>query len=171
MTPEPTWPAVRQRIVGLWPKFEPTDAEASLIASRLSGLRMRWLDEAVSNYRCECTSTVFRLAELLEHYRRIANTGIEVETKAKVVDHAKRRAEELEAIERDAAQARRWLGTQPRAEVAMAVQRLRQMGWIKPAPLPARFEDWAGNTAMMVMARMQIDTEERHAGAGGNDAG
>lgn len=170
MTSEPTWPTVRQRIVGLWPKFEPTDAEASLIASRLSGLRMRWLDEAVSNYRCECTSTVFRLAELLEHYRRIANTGNELATKAKVIDQPKRRAEEREEIERDAAQARQWLGTQPRAEVAMAVQRLRQMGWIKAAPLPARFEEWADNTAMMVMARMQIDNEQRKLWEGGNNA-
>ena len=75
-----TWEANRQRINGLWPRYQPTEEERRLAVGRLSGLNQRWLSAAIDDYRTECTSTVFRLSELLAVYRRIANTGATRET-------------------------------------------------------------------------------------------
>ena len=74
-----SWDEVRRRINGLWPRYEPTPEERELTVRRLSALNQRWLAVAVDDYRASNGSTVFRLAELLDHYRRIANAGEERE--------------------------------------------------------------------------------------------
>lgn len=159
MDVRPTWTQVAAKIAGLWPRYEPTDAERALIVSRLSGLRMDWLDKAVEDYRVANSSTVFRLAELLECYKRIANTG---ESPAGAPRASTRQQVEADQRrhEEDAAQAREWLATQPRADIAAAVAWLRQQGWIGPAPLPPRVAEWRANTAMLVQARMQVAAEQ-----------
>lgn len=156
---KPTWTQVAAKIAGLWPRYEPTDAERALIVSRLSGLRMDWLDKSVEDYRVANSSTVFRLAELLEHYKKIANAGesplapTRTAVRQQVQDDQRRHDE-------DAEQAREWLATQPRAEIAAAVQWLRQQGWLGATPLPPRVADWRSNAALMVQARMQVAAEQ-----------
>jgi len=148
----PTWATVRERITGLWPKYQPTDAERALIANRLSSLRMDWLNAAVESYRCADSSTVFRLADLLEHYRRIANSGSsQAAPRAESAETRRARQEDERKAEAEAARA--WLLTQPRTNVAQAVQSLRAMRMLGSAQLPARVQDWSDSQALMVLAR------------------
>lgn len=161
MDVRPTWEQVRLKINGLWPRFDPTEAERQLIVSRLSKLEMRWLDAAVESYRCETSSTVFRLAELMEHYKRISSTG---ESKGKMPSapsEVMAKAElHREEHERDAAAARAWLATQPRDRVASAIKRLRETGWVGRDPIPSDFAAWKSNTALAVRARIELDEQE-----------
>jgi len=150
---EPTWSDVRQRINGLWPKYQPTDAEAALIAQRLSGLRMRWLDAAVESYRCADPSTVFRLADLLAHYQRIAQSG-EPRTAAAEQRPSARAAQWEAERKADAERCRRQLAQAPRADVAAAVARLRKDGWLGGQPLPARVGEWSDTHALIVFAAL-----------------
>ena len=163
MESQPTWDSVRGKINGLWPRFEPTDAERQLIRDRLAKLNPRWLDAAVDAYRCETASTVFRIAELLEHYRRIANTGAErADVKPSPMDT---RADDERRVASDHAASVRTLRTAPRDEVAAVVRDLRGRGWIGAEQLPANFADWRRSTAMIVCAAW----ESRYNGHTAND--
>lgn len=149
---EPTWASVRARINGLWPRYQPTDAEAALIAQRLSGLRMRWLDAAVESYRCSDSSGVFRLADLLSHYQRIAQSG---EARSTEVDRPSARTQQwADDRKDDAERCRRQLAQAPRAEVAAAVERLRKDGWLGGHALPARVAEWTDTHALIVFAAL-----------------
>lgn len=154
MNEEPTWSAVRQRIVGLWPKYQPTDEEAGLIAQRLSGLRMRWLDAAVESYRCSDPSSVFRLADLLSHYSRIASDG--ERRKAAEPASTMRSPEWQEERRRDADRCRTELRSSGRDAVAQAVAALRAGGWLSSRQLPARIEEWTDTDALLVAASMRL---------------
>ena len=156
VTEQPTWHEVSRKIVGLWPRYEPTDAERALISQRLQSLRMRWLDAAVDQYRCESASTVFRLAELLAHYQRIAATG-EPSRRAPQSDREAERVAERQAVERDADTARTRLSEIERTKVANAVRELRSRGWLGARPLPSRIAEWPSQTAMMVLAFIEVD--------------
>jgi hypothetical protein len=151
MEREPNWDDVRVRINGLWPRYEPTDTERQLISDRLSRLNARWLLAAVDSYRCDTASGVFRIAELLEHYRRIANTGAERAAVAKA-SPAATRADDERRVASDHTAAIRTLRAAPRDHVAAVVRELRGRGWITDAQLPARVEDWRRSTCMMVCA-------------------
>ena len=157
----PTWQQVAAKIAGLWPRFEPTPAERELIVSRLSNLRTDWLDMAVEEYRVGNSSTVFRIAELMEIYKRIANAGDSVMATTRTNARQQVQEDLQRKHDEDAAQARDWLATQPRAEIAAAVQWLRQQGWLTSAPLPARMTEWRTNTALIVQARMQVAGNSR----------
>lgn len=164
MESQPTWDSVREKINGLWPRFEPTDAERQLIRDRLAKLNPRWLDAAVDAYRCETASTVFRIAELLEHYRRIANTGAERAAVAKSSPETAR-ADDERRVSADHAAAVRTLRAAPRDQVADVVRELRGRGWIGAEQLPANFADWRRATAMIVCAAW----ESRYNGQTAND--
>lgn len=159
-----TWNDVRERINGLWPRYEPTPTERQLISDRLSKLNARWLLAAVDAYRCETASTVFRIAELLEHYRRIANTGAERAAAAKSSPAAARADDERRAAD-DHAAAIRTLRAARREHVAEVVRELRGRRWITDAQLPPRVEDWRRATAMIVCAAY----ESRYNGHAAND--
>lgn len=148
-TESPTWETVRQRINGLWSRYKPTEEERALIVRRLSGLNQRWLDAAVDSYFAASTSTVFRLAECLEHYRRIANAGEERATAARAAQGGS--AVEWNAErERDRQEAIRALSEAPREEVRAAVEWLRAKRFISDKPLPARFEEWRTTPLLFV---------------------
>jgi len=152
MDVKPTWDDIRVKVNGLWPRFEPTDAERALIATRLSSLNMRWLDAAIDEYRCESSSTVFRIAELLDIYKRIANTG----ERSTARPRQERQAENLLAeLERDEAECRAWLESRPRDEIAAVVRELRTAGWISDRQLPPRVSDWPRQAVVVVTARMR----------------
>lgn len=148
-TESPTWETVREQINGLWSRFQPTDAERALIVRRLSGLNQRWLLAAVESYRTASSSTVFHIAECLEHYRRIANAG---EERAQ----SRRNATGGDAVDwraqrdRDRLEALRTISAAPREEVRAAVEWLRGKGFISAQPLPGRFEDWRTTPLLFV---------------------
>lgn len=152
---EPTsWDEMRRRINGLWPRYEPTPEERELAVRRLSSLNQRWLAVAVDEYRAANASTVFRLAELLDHYRRIANAGEERES-ARAKPRADVRRDEW-AVERarDHAAALRELARVDRARVARAVASLRSKGWISTKPLPSDLAEWPISSVLFVHAAL-----------------
>ena len=163
-----TWSANRARINGLWPKYEPTDAERELANQRLAGLRQDWLAAAVDSYRCECSSTVFRLAELLEHYRRIANAGDDVKLKRANQDRAAERVRERDALKQDREQCVAELRRTTRADVAAAVKRLRAIGWLSDRPLPPDVSEWTDPQVFMVCAALSSCYDGQNASAGRN---
>ena len=150
-----TWEANRQRINGLWPRYQPTEEERRLAVGRLSGLNQRWLSAAIDDYRTECTSTVFRLSELLAVYRRIANTGATRETSTAKKSPDAERAELVATLERDRAQCVERLRLEPRERVAAAVQRMRAAKWIPNEPLPARYDEWTRAHVFIVCAALE----------------
>lgn len=164
----PTWDAIRDRINGLWPRWRPTDAERELTVRRLSGLRMRWLDAAVESYRVASDSTVFRLAELLEHYRRISTAGEQRDAASGAATReptpAQKAAQWQRERERDHVAALAFLRGIDRAEVARIVGELRAAGWIGAEPLPPKFEDWTVSTCLIVHARFTLGYTVRVAG-------
>ena len=149
-----TWETNRQKINGLWPRYQPTDEERRLAVGRLSGLNQRWLSAAIDDYRAECTSTVFRLSELLNVYRRIANTGAACRVAPATNPQAERdrlaaelEADQIRCIER--------LRSTPRERVADAVVRMRAAKWLPNQPLPARYEDWTRPHVFIVCAALE----------------
>ena len=157
MDVNPTWDEIRQRIVGLWPKFNPTDAERSLIADRLSRLNRRWLSVAVEEYRCESSSTVFKVAELLVIYKRISSTGSFSEARSIERDPKARKQADEDALARDEVVCRRELQETERGRIAKAVADLRQAGWIRAAKLPPRLEEWTRQQVFLVVARLRSE--------------
>jgi hypothetical protein len=152
------WQDVKAKITGLWPRYEPTDAERDLIASRLVNLNQKWLDQAVDEYRCENSSTVFRLAELLEVYRRIANAG--ENRMVKVVETpTEQRARWAREVADDARGCRQYLAKQGREELVEAIAWLRKNGWLKHGQLPGRVSEWDDGTVLKVAARV-MDQQE-----------
>ena len=163
MTETMQWDAIRRRINGLWPRHDWTDAERELAVRRLSSLNPRWLEAAVDEYRSESTSTVFRLAELLERYKRIANAG-EAGAAPKA---AQRQGEERERWTaertRDHAVALSEIRRFDRQQVAEAVADLRAKGWVSAVPLPSNFADWPISSLLFVHARLTLDRIPRSA--------
>ena len=153
----PTWPANRARINGLWPRYEPTDAERELTVSRLSNLNQRWLAAAIDAYRCATASTVFRLAELLDHYRAIANTGESRTTRQPTQSPERRQADALAELEHEREQCIARLRTMPRADVAAMVAELRKAGWLALSrQLPGDFAEWPRHAVFAVCARADL---------------
>lgn len=149
-----TWETNRQRINGLWPRYQPTEEERRLAVGRLSGLNQRWLSAAIDDYRAECTSTVFRLSELLAVYRRIANTGATRQAAPATNPQAER--DRLAAdLEADRARCVERLRTTPRDRVADAVRRMRDTKWLPREPLPARYDDWTRAHVFIVCAALE----------------
>jgi len=155
-THAPTWADVRERIVGLWSKFQPTEAERQLIADRLSRLNPRWLLAAVEEYRCESSSPVFKLAEVLAIYKRISSQGTLSGSKPQGMTPAARRAQEMADLEADERRCRTELAGTPRDEIAQAVRDLRAAGWIRQPQLPARLEDWSRQQVFLCVARLRM---------------
>lgn len=150
-----TWDANRQRINGLWPRYQPTDDERRLAVGRLSNLNQRWLAAAIDDYRVECTSTVFRLSELLAIYRRIANTGAVRETAAAKPNPDAERERVAVELEADRARCVERLRAAPRDRVAAAVQRMRAAKWLPAEPLPGRYDDWNRSHVFIVCAALE----------------
>lgn len=150
-----TWETNRQRINGLWPRYQPTDDERRLAVGRLSSLNQRWLAAAIDDYRVECTSTVFRLSELLAVYRRIANTGAVRESAAPKKSPDAERADLVATLERDRARCVERLRVEPRDRVAAAVQRMRAAKWLPAEPLPPRYDDWTRAHVFIVCAALE----------------
>jgi len=153
MTDQPTWETNRIRINGLWSRYNPTPEEREFIVRRLSALNQRWLDAAIDSYRAASASTVFHCAELLEHYRRIANTGAERAT-ARRTDHDAIRSQWAAELERDRTEAIRALRKLDRSRIREAVDALRAAGWIGREPLPGKFEDWRDSALFGVYNRL-----------------
>jgi hypothetical protein len=153
MNEPPTWEDVRRKINGLWSRYDPTPEEREFITRRLSSLNQRWLDAAVEAYRAASASGVFHIAELLEHYRRIANTGTEREARKRSPDgsDAARWAAERE---RDRLEAIAVLERADRDSIRTAVAELRAEGWIGREPLPTRFAEWGTNALFAVQSRL-----------------
>lgn len=153
MNEAPTWEDVRRKINGLWSRYDPTPEEREFITRRLSSLNQRWLDAAVETYRASSSSGVFHIAELLEHYRRIANTGTERETRKRDPEggDAARWAAERE---RDRVAAIAFLERSDRERIRAAVGELRKTGWLSPDPLPTRFDEWGTNSLFAVQSRL-----------------
>jgi len=161
-----TWRSNRDRIVGLWPKFQPTDEERKLIADRLANLNQRILAAAVVEYRCANSSIIFKLADLLDIYRRIAATGT-AEKRAQAETPAARRRREEEELAEDEKRCRRILAGTDRRTIADAVSELRATGWIRQATLPARIEEWTRQQVFLVVARISF-TQPASMPAGGH---
>jgi len=151
-----TWETNRQRINGLWPRYQPTDDERRLAVGRLSNLNQRWLAAAIDDYRVECTSTVFRLSELLAVYRRIANTGATRETVAAKPNPDAERERVASELETDRARCVERLRAAPRDMVADAVRRMRATKWLPAEPLPARYEEWTRAHVFIVCAALEM---------------
>lgn len=154
----PTWRTNRERINGLWPKFTPTDEERKLIAERLANLNQRILLTAVDEYRCANSSIIFKLADLLDIYRRIAATGAQL-ARRPAEDPASRRMREEEELRRDEDRCRRRLSSTDRASIASAVDDLRRSGWIRSQKLPARIDEWTRQQVFLVVARLDLGTD------------
>jgi hypothetical protein len=150
-----TWETNRQRINGLWPRYQPTDDERRLAVGRLSNLNQRWLAAAIDDYRVECTSTVFRLSELLAVYRRIANTGNAREAAKPQKSPDAERADIVATLERDRARCVERLRIEPRDRVADAVARMRAAKWLPVEPLPAKIEEWQRAHVFIVCAALE----------------
>ena len=150
-----TWETNRQRINGLWPRYQPTDDERRLAVGRLSNLNQRWLAAAIDDYRVECTSTVFRLSELLAVYRRIANTGNAREAAKPQKSPDAERADIVATLERDRARCVERLRVEPRDRVADAVARMRAAKWLPAEPLPAKIEEWQRAHVFIVCAALE----------------
>lgn len=159
-----SWDEVRRRINGLWPRYEPTPEERELTVRRLSALNQRWLAVAVDDYRASNGSTVFRLAELLDHYRRIANAGEEREAARTTPKPKAQRDDWTQQRARDHAAALAELARMDRARIGRAVQSLRSRGWISASPLPANLNEWPISSVLFVHAALTVGTIEAAAG-------
>jgi hypothetical protein len=149
-TTPPNWQTNRDRINGLWPRFEPTAAERELINARLANLNHEWVRDAIDAYRCASGSTVFRVAEFLDIYRATANASAERHAaQTSYPDRVRDRAVELAA---DRAACMQRLDATPRDDIARAVVALRYSGWLSNKPLSPRYEDWRDSDIFVVVA-------------------
>ena len=149
-TTAPNWQTNRDRINGLWPRFDPTPAERELITARLADLNPECVRDAIDAYRCASGSTVFRLAEFLEIYRATLNASAERQAaQTSYPDRVRDRAAELAA---DRAACMQQLDSTPRADVARAVVALRYSGWLSNESLPARYDEWRDSQIFVVVA-------------------
>jgi len=99
---------------------------------------------------------VFRLADLLTHYRRIADTGTTVAARAPAESPESRRAAEAAALERERVRCVARLRTVARDQIAGVVGELRKAGWLGSKPLPSDFEQWTRHSVFVVCARLDI---------------
>ena len=151
----PTWRTNRERINGLWPKFTPTDEERKLIAERLANLNQRILLAAVDEYRWANSSIIFKLADLLDIYRRIAATGAQA-ARRPAEDPVSRKRREEEELRRDEDRCRSRLASTDRAAIASAVTDLRKAGWIRKPQLSPRIDEWTRQQVFLVVARLDL---------------
>lgn len=72
-----TWQMNRDLISDLWPNYEPTEAETTVIARRLSPLRQDWLAQAIADHRTDDATGRFKpdAASIIRRYRMIAESG------------------------------------------------------------------------------------------------
>lgn len=162
-TQDATWERNRQRINGLWPRYEPTNDERDLTASRLGKLNQRWLAAAIDEYRANSDSGVFKLAELLTHYRRIANAGAERartqtgKSAGAVWDSGTRETSDdaQSRLEADREHCIGVLRDASRADIAATVKRLRDTRWLGDEKLPTDFTLWRNHSLFVVVAGLQ----------------
>jgi hypothetical protein len=121
------------------------------------------LAAAIDEYRANSDSGVFKLAELLTHYRRIANAGAErtrTETgkRAGAVWDSGTRETTHEAEQRLAADREHCievLRDASRADIAATVKRLRASRWLGDEKLPTDFTAWRNHSLFVVVAGLQ----------------
>ncbi len=149
------WNDARLHIRGLFPKFAPTETERSLITTTLARLPPDRVIEAANAYRCEEVGVVFRLANFLAVYRRIA-AARPTESPSKIlkseamlrVIHEERSLVAAQLMEREA------------EVVDRAIDALMKRGWLKARPTQKNIDDWSDRVVFLVDAQIRRATND-----------